>query len=160
MVTKAGVDVERARNCSGAGCPTLLSTAATAATLDLKVGGTVDDAALRITIATTGDNYFNTPHYVNLRVNGFGVTLCAGEIDRVRVDKPPTFDVLESSCALRAKDPGHKNDLQTAELARLVVEPVSVLPKAQTVNNTITAYIPRRSGSQRIEASWRCLCSC
>jgi hypothetical protein len=154
LLAKSKAASDRIRQCTDPSCPTPLSTAATSARLDAKVGSTLDDAALRISIATTGGRYFDKPHYVNLRINGFGATLCAGEIDRVRIDRPPTHNVLDSSCSARRTDPDRKNDPATAGLPRLLVERISTVPTSQTANDTITAHIPRQASSQQVETTW------
>jgi hypothetical protein len=82
--------------CTSPECATNISTAATAATLSVRVGKTVDDAVLRIAIVTPIRRFFNERQYVDLRISGLGATVCPGETDRIRVDKPVTHNVLKS----------------------------------------------------------------
>jgi hypothetical protein len=146
---------DRIHNCTGSQCDTPLSTAATAAALSVKVGSTVDDAALRIAIVTPITMFFNKRQYVNLRINGLGATLCPGEIDRIRVDKPATHNVRKSSCEFRGYDPEHKGDPTTADLPRLIVERISTVPTSNIANNTLIVRIPRQGSSQEIQVNWQ-----
>lgn len=124
------------------------------ATLSVRVGGTVNDAALRIAIITPISSFFNHPQYVDLRINGLGASLCPGEIDVIRVDKPTTHNVLKSSCEFRGHDPSQEGGSKFADLPRLIVERTSTLPRNGIVNNIITTLIPRQDTSQLIQIRW------
>jgi hypothetical protein len=123
------------------------------ATISVQVGGTVNDAVLRIAIITPTSSFFNTPQYVDLRINGLGATVCPEEVDVIRVDKPVTHNVLKSSCEFRAHDPSQTGP-KFAGLPRLIVERNSTFPKNGIVNNIITTFIPRQDTSQFIQARW------
>src|SRR6266566_1521182 len=153
LIHRSATETDQNRKCTGSQCPTLRSTAQTEATLNVRLGSTVNDTVLRIAIITPIKRFFNHRQYVDLRINGLGATLCPGEIDRIRVDKPATHDVLKSSCEFRGHDPSEKSP-RFAGLARLIVERVSTLPKSDIVTNTITAFIPRQDTSQEIQMNW------
>lgn len=142
FLSTSNKDVARLQACTGVRCDTLLSTASIGAQVGIKVGNTIDDTALRISVITPGGGFFTKRHYVNLRVNGLGATLCAGEIDRLRVDQPATFSVAQSSCEYRRHDPSRSRDAPTASLPRLVVQRIRALPASETANNVITVHIP------------------
>lgn len=146
---------DRDHSCTGPHCDTPISTATTAATLSVRVGNTVGDAALRIAIVTSLNSVFTKRQYVNLRINGLGATLCPGEIDRIRVDKPATHDVLKSSCEFRSHDPEHKGDPTTADLPRLIVERISTVPTSGVANNALIVHIPRQESAQEIQVNWQ-----
>lgn len=149
------IEAQNDSDCGGSQCASPLSTAATAATLSVRVGKTVDDALLRIAIVTpVVRRFFAKPQYVELRINGLGATVCPAEIDRVRVDLPITHNVLKSSCRFRAHDPGQKNDPRHAGLPRLIVQRVSAAPTPSIANNVITVLIPRQDRSQLVQVSW------
>jgi hypothetical protein len=124
------------------------------ATVSVRVGGTVNDGALRIAIITPITGFFDRPQYVDLRINGLGASLCPGEIDVIRVDKPIAHNVLKSSCEFRGHDPSQERRPKFADLPRLIVERKSKLPKNGIVNNIITTLIPRQDTSQLIQVRW------
>jgi hypothetical protein len=140
--------------CTDPQCATNLSTAATSATLSVRVGKTVDDAVLRIAIVTPISMFFSQRQYVDLRINGLGATVCPGETDRIRVDEPVTHNVLKSSCEFRSHDPTKKGEPATAGLPRLMVDRISVDPANSTANNIITVLIPRQDSSQQVQVLW------
>jgi hypothetical protein len=141
--------------CTDPQCANNLSTATTSATLSVRVGKTVDDAVLRIAIVTPISKFFSKRQYVNLRINGLGATVCPGETDRIRVDKPVTHNVFKSSCEFRSHDPAQKGESTTAGLPRLIVDRISADPTNSIVNNIVTALIPRQDGSQQVQVLWQ-----
>jgi hypothetical protein len=153
LIHRSITEANQARKCTGSQCVAPLSTAATMATLSVRVGSTVDDAVIRIAIITPIRRFFNRRQYVDLRINGLGATLCPGETDIIRVDKPATHNVLMSSCKFRSHDPAQRGP-RFADLPRLLVERISTLPTSDIVNNTITALIPRQDTSQEIQVNW------
>jgi len=153
LIRRSITETNQVRKCTGPQCATPLSTAAAMATLSVRVGSAVDDSVIRIAIITPIRRFFNHRQYVDLRINGLGASLCPGETDLIRVDKPATHNVLKSSCEFRRHDPAERGP-RFADLPRLFVERISTLPTSDIVNNTITALIPRQDGSQEIQVSW------
>ena len=153
LIRRSVTEANQIRKCTGSQCATPLSTAATTATLSVRVGDTVDDSVLRIAIVTPISHTFDRRQYVDLRINGFGATLCPGETDVIRVDRPPTHNVFKSSCEFRSHDPNEKTP-EFATLPRLLVERTSAFPTNEVVNNVITALIPRQDTSQEIQVNW------
>lgn len=153
LIHKSIRETNQVRRCTGSQCRALLSTSATTATLSVRVGSTVDDSVLSIAIVTPIRRFFAHRQYVDLRINGLGASLCPGETDLIRVDKPATHNVLKSSCKFRSIDPEERGP-RFADLPRLLVERKSTLPTNAIVNNTITALIPRQDVSQEIQVSW------
>jgi hypothetical protein len=153
LIRKSVTETNQVLQCTGSQCATPLSTEATTATLSVRVGSTVDDSVLRIAIVTPIRRVFDHRQYVDIRINGLGASLCPGETDLIRVDKPATHNVFKSSCEFRSHDPTERGP-RFADLPRLLVERQSILPTNAVVNNVITALIPRQDTSQEIQISW------
>jgi hypothetical protein len=155
LIRSSTIETDRVRKCTGSQCAAPLSTADTVATLSVRLGNTVDDSILRIAIVTPITHVFTKRQYVNVRINGLGATLCPGETDRIRVDKPATHNVLKSSCEFRSHDPAQKGGPNTADLPRLIVQRISTLPTNGIVNNTLTVDIPRQGSAQEVQVNWQ-----